>query len=173
MKKIILLILFFIPVAIVGQVLREKASVVKDFGTERWELMEYDLRRYTIVDSSVESQLREILGIEQTSKIPSMWKHLMFVEYIGDTIKLRIEYQDAPYMLPGLAGFFHIDDMDILFYNKPPTFLKATRMFKTFAYRRHLYKIGKDDWVEFSGDNCSHIWYLIYFNNTFFVDRDF
>ena len=36
MKKIILLILFFIPVAIVGQVLREKASVVKDFGTERW-----------------------------------------------------------------------------------------------------------------------------------------
>ena len=97
----------------------------------------------------------------------------MFVEYIGDTIKLRIEYQDAPYMLPGLAGFFHIDDMDILFYNKPPTFLKATRMFKTFAYRRHLYKIGKDDWVEFPGDDCSHIWYLIYFNNTFFVDRDF
>ena len=69
--------LFFIPIAIVGQVLREKASVVKDFGTERWELMEYDLRQYTIVDSSVESQLREILGIEQTSKIPSMWKHLM------------------------------------------------------------------------------------------------
>lgn len=165
--------MFFIPAAIVGQVLREKATVVKDFGTERWELMEYELRQYTIVDSSVESQLREILGIDQTAEIQTIWKHLMFVEYINDTIKLRIEYQNAPYKLPGLVGFFHVDDLDILFYNKQPTFLKATKMSKTFAYKRHLYKIGKDDWVEFSGDNCSHIWYLIYFNNTFFFDRDF
>lgn len=173
MKKIILLILFFIPVAIVGQVLLERTTVVKDFGTERWELMEYELRQYIIVDSSVESQLREILGINQTSEIQSMWKHLMFVEYINDTIKLRIEYQDAPYKLPGLVGFFHVDDLDILFYNKQPTFLKATKMSKTFAYKRHLYKIGKDDWVEFSGDNCSHNWNLIYFNNTFFTNGDF
>ncbi|MBQ7734870.1 MAG: hypothetical protein IJT61_02920 [Bacteroidales bacterium] len=170
MKKFFLLVLFFIPIAIVGQVLRERTTGVKDFGTERWELMEYELRQYTIVDSSIELQLREILGINQTSEIQSMWKHLMFVEYINDTIKLRIEYQDAPYKLPGLVGFFRIDDWDILFYNKLPTFLKATKKSKTFAYERHLYKIGKDDWVEFPGDNCSHTWNLIYFNNTFLIE---
>ena len=163
-KNVLFVLLLFLPILMRAQVLKESCSNIIDFGTERWEQMDYELRQYKVVDSVTEAQLRDLLLIEKMSKTPSEWVYMMHVENVKDTVNLLIEYQNAPYKLPDLKGFFQIDGADILFYKNCPPFLSPTESSKKFSYRRHLYKVDEDDWVEFPGDNCSHYWNLIYHN---------
>lgn len=164
MKNNVLFILLFLPILMKAQVLNESCSNIIDFGTEKWEQMDYELRQYKVVDSVTEAQLRDLLLIEKMSKTPSEWVYMMHVENVKDTVTLLIEYQNAPYKLPDLKGFFQIDGADILFYKNCPPFLSPTKSSKNFSYRRHLFKVDENDWVEFPGDNCSHYWNLIYHN---------
>lgn len=165
----ILILIILFPIFLAGQILSEEITLIHDYGSERWENVRYDLRQYVIKDSVVKMSLEDVLNIDSLTTVPTGWKYLMFVESKKDSIIYRIELQDAPYKLSGLKGFFKIHDIEVLFYNKIPTFLESTKLSKKFHYDRHLYRIREDTWIEFSGDDCSHSWTLFFSNNSFYI----
>lgn len=166
MKNPILFLLLFFPAVLFAQIVKESSTIIKDFGSERWEQSKYELRQYEITDSAVLAQLTGVLMPNGRQSLPKDWYFLMFVDQIQDTLMLRVELQPWAYKLNGLYGFFQIEDIDVLVYNKHLPFLRATKSAKTFTYKRHTYMIGDDNWVEFPGDDCSHSWNLIYHNNS-------
>lgn len=167
MRGPILLLLLFSPATLVCQILKESSTVVKDFGTERYEELCYVLRQYEIVDSTKMTQLKNILMPDGSQALPIQWNYIMFVDKARDTIKMDVTLQPLPYKLHGLLGFFQIDSVNVLVYNELPTFLKVTKSSRAFSYVRHTYKLDDEDWVEFSGDDCSHRWKLYFINDKF------
>lgn len=166
MKNPILFLLLFFPAVLFAQIVNESSTIIKDFGSERYELSKYELRQYVITDSTILAQLTNVFMSNGRQSLPKDWYFLMFVDQIQETLMLRVELQPWPYKLNGLYGFFQIEDVDVLVYNKHLPFLRATKSAKTFTYERHIYMIGDDDWIEFPGDDCSHSWNLIYHNNS-------
>ena len=164
----VLFLLLFLPSALIGQILKESSTVVEDFGTERYEQLHYVLRQYEIVDSTKMIQLKNVLMPEGSQALPKQWNYMMFVDQVQDTTKMDVTLQPLPYKLHGLLGFFQIDSVNVLVYNEMPIFLKVTKSSKSFSYVRHTYKVDDENWIEFSGDDCSHSWKLFFINNKFF-----
>lgn len=172
-RNIVLILLLILPLYIWSQVVSCQKRVLKSTRDSRTEMVDYHIRIFEFVDSTMLMKTMQLLSIApvtssislESKKVKSILT-MTFVRENDSTWSCDVCYSGKPFMYDDLWGCCLISDQYVQLAGDIPSFLTSTKQTASFSYLSHKlimggYK-GKTFEIEEMGDDSVPRWKLEY-----------